>query len=61
MGSVIYDDMVEEYDVEADEPERYSNEELKEKRKMMRDKITEAFDSGWEEDEENTDVYEDDE
>ena len=53
--------MVEEYDVEADEPERYSNEELKEKRKMMRDKITEAFDSGWEEDEENTDVYEDDE
>jgi hypothetical protein len=43
----IYDEMVEEYDVEASEPESYSPEKLEEIRRKMRRKITEAFAPGW--------------
>lgn len=43
----IYDEMVEEYDVEASEPEQLSSEKLKETRRSMRRRITLAFAPGW--------------
>jgi hypothetical protein len=43
----IYDEMVEEYDVKASEPEQYSPEKLKEIRISMRRMITLAFAPGW--------------
>jgi hypothetical protein len=49
----IYDEMVEEYDVEASEPDSYSQDELDEIRREMRRKITEAFAPGWYDDNEN--------
>jgi hypothetical protein len=45
--------MVEEYDVEASEPDSYSQDELDEIRREMRRKITEAFAPGWYDDNEN--------
>ena len=39
----IYDQMVEDYEIEADEPEELTREELKEKRQEMYRKITEFF------------------
>lgn len=53
----IYNQMVEDFEVVADAPERLTNEELTTGRKTMRDKITEAFTVGWEEEEEKKDVY----
>jgi hypothetical protein len=47
-SSRLYDDMVEEYDVEAEDPPSLSEEELEEARKEMRRQITEAFRPGWE-------------
>ena len=43
----IYDNMVEEYDVEADDPDEMDEEELLEKRCMMCKTITESFRPGW--------------
>ena len=39
----IYDQMVEDYEIEADEPEELTREELKDKRQGMYRKITEFF------------------
>jgi hypothetical protein len=44
----IYDDMIEEYDVEAEDPPSLSEEELEEARREMYRQITEAFRPGWE-------------
>jgi hypothetical protein len=44
----IYNDMVDEYDVEAEEPPRLTPEELAAARKKIYEEITEAFKSGWE-------------
>jgi hypothetical protein len=55
----IYDDMVEEYEVEAPAPESLSEEELEEARAEMRELITEAFKPGWEN--ENDEEDDDDE
>src|SRR5918992_1360291 len=43
----IYNEMVEEYDVEADEPDELIREELIEKRQQMYARITESFGPGW--------------
>jgi hypothetical protein len=43
----IYNDMIEEYDIEADEPHELTEEELEDKRQKMRGRITESFKPGW--------------
>jgi hypothetical protein len=43
----IYNEMVEEYDVEADQPDELSEEELHDRRQEMYERITEAFKPGW--------------
>jgi hypothetical protein len=44
----IYDDMVEGYCGEAEEPRRYPDKELRKIRRSMCNKITSAFSPGWE-------------
>lgn len=48
----IYDEMVEEYDIEADLPDEMDEEQLAEARDQMYIQITKAFKRGWEKDEE---------
>lgn len=43
----IYNEMVEEYDVEAGEPDELTLEELRDRREEMYDRITESFVPGW--------------
>ena len=51
--------MVDEFEIEADPPEILSIEELTIRRKMMHDKITEAFKEGWEEEQTEKDGEQD--
>jgi hypothetical protein len=44
----IHNEMVDEYDIQADDPPKLSDEELKEASREMYRKITEAFKPGWE-------------
>jgi len=43
----IYQDMVDEYDVDPDDPEELDEVELEDARNLMCRKITEAFKPGW--------------
>jgi hypothetical protein len=43
----IYQDMVDEYDVDPDDPEEMDDEELEEARNLMCRKITNEFKPGW--------------
>lgn len=45
----VYQEMVDEYDVAADDPEEMNEEELAEAHSKMRKKITKAFRRGWNE------------